>query len=168
MIGPNDLDWADFLRYCYGVGNCQDNLTQTEFVYRLTDFDREYGDLLFDLNSLPGNPQVIIMTSYDVFKVDANCADSRGPASVKGLAPGDIRLLADRNAQLNEVLTSGAKKYKFDVAIPRLTPLCATAPDKLGPDIQGLHDSNPFHPTGIGTVRLASAVVQVVKPEPNR
>jgi len=76
----------------------------------------------------------------------------------------NITLLASRNKALNDVLTSGAKKYKFSMASPRLAPLCAPNGDKLGADIQGLNGSNPFHPTGIGSIRMASAVVQVIKP----
>ena len=53
-IGPNDVGWTDFLRYCYGVPDCSDRLTQGEFDYRLAAFDRVYGDLLIDLNELPG------------------------------------------------------------------------------------------------------------------
>ena len=52
-IGPNDVGWTDFLRYCYGVPDCADTLTQNEFDYRLAAFDRSYGDLLVDLNDLP-------------------------------------------------------------------------------------------------------------------
>ena len=63
-IGPNDVGWTDFLRYCYGVPDCADTLTQNEFDYRLAAFDRSYGDLLVDLNDLPGRPQVIVVTSY--------------------------------------------------------------------------------------------------------
>ena len=37
--------------------------------------------------------------------------------------------------------------------------------DRLGADIQGLNDIHPFHPTGIGSIRMASAVVQVIKPD---
>jgi hypothetical protein len=33
-IGPNDVGWTDFLRYCYGVPDCADQLTQGEFDYR--------------------------------------------------------------------------------------------------------------------------------------
>ena len=40
--------------------------------------------------------------------------------------------------------------------------------DPLGADLQGLGDSNPFHPTGVGVLRMASAVVQVVLPEGRR
>jgi hypothetical protein len=163
-IGPNDLSWTDLLRYCYAVADCQDLLTQGEYEYRLAAFDRAYGDLLHDLNDLPDNPQIIIMTSYDVFKPDANCADSRGPAQAAGLTPGNIALLAHRNAELNKVLTTGAEKYEFTVASPRLTTLCQASSDELGPDIQGIDDPYPFHPTGIGTVRLASSAVRVIKP----
>jgi hypothetical protein len=56
-IGPNDVGWTDFLRYCYGVADCSDQLTQGEFDYRIAAFDRVYGDLLVDLNDLPGVPR---------------------------------------------------------------------------------------------------------------
>jgi hypothetical protein len=123
MIGPNDLSWIDQLTYCYAVSNCQDNLTAGEFAYRLGAFDRDYGNLLHDLNDLPGRPQIIVMTSYDVFTADAACPDAKGPAGAAGLNPDSIHLLLDRNAQLNDVLTGGAKKYGFTVASPTVAPL---------------------------------------------
>ncbi len=163
VIGPNDLYWADFLRYCYGVANCGDNFTQGEFSYRLAAFDREYGELLQDLNDLPDRPQIIVVTSYDVFNHSAACPDAQGPDGAGGLNPANISLLSSRNATLNGLLTAGAKKYSFDVATPRLAPLCAVDPDQLGADLQGLDDRYPFHPTGIGVVRMAAAVAQVIK-----
>ncbi len=173
-IGPNDLGWMDFVRYCYGVVDCADNLTQGEFDYRLAAFDRVYGDLLADLVSLPGRPQVIVTGSYDVFtSADAltDCADARGPAGVPGLDAAKVELLAARNAALNSVLAAGAAKYGFAVAQPELRPLCPPGPadqirDGLGPDLQGLGESYPFHPTGVGSLRIASAVVQLLEPDP--
>jgi hypothetical protein len=165
VIGPNDLYWGDFLQYCYAFANCQDNLTQGEFDYRLAGFDRDYGELLHELNDLPGRPQIIVMTSYDVFHPDANCSDARGPASAEGLNPISITLLSNRNKALNDLLVSGAHQYSFSIATPRLAPLCTHSSDRLGADIQGLDDSHPFHPTGIGTIRMASAVVQVIRPD---
>jgi hypothetical protein len=163
-IGPNDLSWTDLLRYCYAVANCQDRLTQGEFDYRLAAFDRDYASLLQDLNDLPDRPQIIIVTSYDAFNPDAKCKDTQGPAPANGLTPGNIDVLTHRNAELNAVLTAGAKKYKFDVANPRLSPLCEPDADKLGADIQGFADPYPFHPTGIGMIRMASSVARVIHP----
>ena len=162
-VGPNDLAWTDLLRYCYAVANCQDNLTQGEFDYRLAAFDRDYGALLRDLNDLPDRPQIIIMTSYDVFKAGANCSDVKGPPPAGGLSPGNIDVLLHRNAELNDVLAAGAKKYGFDVASPRLATLCEPDADKLGADIQGFADADPFHPTGVGMIRMAASVVRVLK-----
>lgn len=169
-IGPNDLGWVDFLRYCYGVADCTDNLTQGEFDYRLAAFDRVYGDLLADLTNLPGKPQVIVAASYDVFASAEglpDCPDARGPAGVPGLDAAKIELLTGRNAALNDVLAAGATKYGFAVARPELRPLCPPGPedllrDGLGPDLQGLADTHPFHPTGVGSLRMASAVVQLL------
>jgi hypothetical protein len=163
-VGPNDLSWTDILRYCYAVSNCQDNLTQGEFDYRLAAFDRDYGALLRDLNDLPDSPQVIILTSYDVFRADADCRDAKAPPPAGGLSPANIDVLLHRNAELNDVLTSGAKKYDFDLASPRLSALCEPDTDKLGADIQGLDDKYPFHPTGVGMIRMAAGVARVIHP----
>jgi hypothetical protein len=146
------------------VQDCQDRLTEGEFDYRLAAFDRSYGDLLHDLNDLPGAPQVIIMTSYDVFAVEEACPDAQGPPGAAGLTEAETDLLADRNRQFNDVLIAGAEKYQFDIAQPVLTPLCAPASASLGPDIQGLADPAPFHPTGVGVLRLASSVLRVLDP----
>ena len=164
-IGPNDVGWTDFLRYCYGVPDCSDQLTQGEFDYRMAAFDRVYGDLLIDLNDLPGHPQVIVMTSYGVFPPDAACPDTQA-AGYPGLDQAKIQLLTDRNEQLNDVLAAGAEKYGFAVARPELALLCEKAPDGLGPDLQGMADPFPFHPTGIGSLRMASSVVRLIQPGP--
>jgi hypothetical protein len=165
VIGPNDVGWTDFLRYCYGVPDCSDRLTQGEFDYRLAAFDRVYGDLLIDLNDLPGRPQVIVMTSYGAFPPDADCADTRSEG-YPGLDPAKIELLNGRNEQLNDVLVAGAQKYGFAVAHPELHLLCEKGTDGLGPDLQGMADPFPFHPTGIGSLRMASSVVRQIAPAP--
>lgn len=162
-IGPNDVGWTDFLQYCYGVADCADQLTQGEFDYRMAAFDRVYGDLLVDLNDLPGSPRVIIMTSYGAFPPGADCDDTRA-AGFPGLDAAKIDLLTARNERLNEVLRTGAEKYGFAVADPSLGLLCEKRADGLGPDIQGLADPFPFHPTGIGSLRMASSVVRLIDP----
>jgi hypothetical protein len=124
-----------------------------------------YGDLLIDLNELPGRPQVIVMTSYGAFPPDADCADTRADG-YPGLDAVKIGLLNDRNEQLNNVITAGAQKYGFAVADPKLALLCEKGTDGLGPDLQGMADPFPFHPTGIGSLRMASSVVREITPRP--
>lgn len=164
VIGPNDVNWSDFLRYCYGAASCDDKLVDGEFRYRMAAFDQDYAALLKDLNDLPDHPRVIIMTSYDAFArgATASCPDVRGPRGVAGLDQKKLDLLRDRNTQLNVVLRAGAEKYGFTVARPDLTLLCGVDSDGLGPDLQGLADSHPFHPTGIGSLRLAAGVARVL------
>ena len=185
-IGPNDLGWSDLVTYCYAVENCADNLSQGEFDYRLAAFDRDYGTLLAELAALPGQPQVIVVASYDVLPATADlaCADMRGPAGAAGLTTAEIELLYARNDQLNAILAAGAEKYDFDVARPHLAPLCSSdsgssdsggttpAPDRApstatsaGRDLQGLADPFPFHPTGTGSLRTAAAVARLITPD---
>ncbi|MDN5858463.1 MAG: hypothetical protein L0H84_07550 [Pseudonocardia sp.] len=169
VIGPNDVGWTDFLRYCYGVEVCDDALTAGEYTYRLAAFDRAYGELLVDLNNLPDRPQVIVMTSYDVFPpsadLDPDCPDLRVPGT-PGMDARKVDLFAARNAQLNDVLTAGAQKYGFAIARPESVPLCANGGGAglagLGPDLLGIDDPNAFHPTAVGTLRMASAVVRLI------
>lgn len=164
MIGPNDLAWTDFLRYCYGVEECDDRFTSGQFDYRLAAFDRSYGDLLGQLAALPGEPQVVVVGSYDVFQPDADCADTEGPEGVPGLDAEGISLLAERTDRYNEVITAGAEAYDFDVTIPRLETLCQPEDPEVGADLQGLDDQAPFHPTGVGMVRLGAAVYAEIDP----
>lgn len=161
-IGPNDVGWTDFLQYCYGVPDCADNLTGGEFDYRLAAFDNVYGDLLVDLNELPGRPEIIVMTSYGAFEPDADCSDTRGPPGAPGLDAGKIELLAERIEALNDVLVAGAQAYGFPVARPELALLCEDAPGGLGPDLQGPTDPFPYHPTGIGSLRMAASVTPLL------
>jgi lysophospholipase L1-like esterase len=164
VIGPNDVGWVDFLRYCYGSVNCSDNLSQGEFDYRLAAFDRDYGELLRDLAELPGSPRIVVVTSYRLLDPDASCPDTRGPAAAPGLDQAKIELLNDRVEALNEILTNGARKYGFAVADPTLGPLCRPDPDSLGPDLQGLADPFPFHPTAVGSLRMAASVLPLAVP----
>jgi hypothetical protein len=166
MIGPNDLAWSDFLRYCYGFAECDDRFVEAQFDYRLAKFDRDYGDLLAALAALPGKPQVIVVTSYDVFSLDADCADTQVEGR-PGLDADSVALLAHRNAEFNDVLAAGAQAYGFTVATPHLATLCQPGDPEVGRDLQGLEDPYPFHPTGIGMVRLAATVLAAIDPGPS-
>ncbi|MEQ6903098.1 GDSL-type esterase/lipase family protein [Nocardioides sp. YIM 152588] len=164
MVGPNDLSWADFLRYCYGVEECDDRFTSGQFDYRLAAFDRDYGDLLAALAALPDAPQVIVVGSYDVFAPDADCSDTEAPDGLPGLDEGGIALLAERNARFNDVLAAGVEAYGFDLVLPQLEPLCQPEDPEVGGDLQGLADPYPFHPTGVGMVRLGAGVLAAIEP----
>jgi hypothetical protein len=161
------------------VENCADNLSRGEFDYRLAAFDRDYGTLLAELAALPGQPEVVVVASYDALPAapDPACPDLRGPAGAAGLSAAEVALISARNDELNAILAAGAQKYGFRVARPHLAPLCdaaaappstvagAPAPGAVGPDLQGLADAYPFHPTGVGSLRTAAAVARLVSPE---
>lgn len=164
MVGPNDLAWSDFLRYCYGVEECNDRFTSGQFDYRLARFDREYGDLLAALAALPDTPQIVVVGSYQVFAPDADCVDTDGPEGVPGLDENGLSLLAERTDRFNDVLAAGAEAYGFTMATPHLGTLCQPLDPVVGADLQGLDDPYPFHPTGVGMVRLAASVFAAIQP----
>jgi hypothetical protein len=160
-IGPNDVGWSDFLLYCYAVDACADNLTAGEFEYRLARFDSDYGSLLADLAELPGSPRIVVVSSYQGIAPARDCPDAGGPESVPGLSPADIELLTERTERLNAVLEAGARAYGFAVAEPPLAPLCDPAAGD-SPDLQGIADPHPFHPTAVGSLRTAAAVARQI------
>ncbi|MEJ8277621.1 GDSL-type esterase/lipase family protein [Pseudonocardia spirodelae] len=169
-IGPNDLAWQDFLLYCYGLATCDDRLSDGEFEARLATFARDVGALFGDLDALPGRPRVVVALSYDPFpaRVDPGCPDMRGPAGAPGLDQEKIDLLAERNRRLNDVLSDGAARVGFDTAAPHLTPLCAPDRARTAPDLMGLDTPDPFHPTAIGSLRMAAAVAAALaSPRPD-
>lgn len=159
-VGPNDLAWQDFLLYCYGLPTCDDRLSGGEFDLRLAGFARDVGALFTDLAALPGRPQVVVVLSYEPFpaRYDPACPDMRGPPGTPGLDQAKLDLLAGRNRRLNDVLSDGAARFGFTTAAPNLTPLCAPSRDGMGPDLQGLGEPEPFHPTSTGSLRIAAAV----------
>jgi hypothetical protein len=163
VIGPNDVWWANLAGNCYTSEDCNDGLTDAAFEARLDSFTYNYYyKLLPDLEELSGDPRIIIMLSYGVMSPDATCDDARGKPGLPGIPwtrdiPGldaqKISLLDARNDRLNTVLHDGAAAYGFTVAYPMLTRLCDT--DSGPPDIQGLSDPYPFHPTHAGTKAMA-------------
>jgi hypothetical protein len=163
-VGPNDVGWSDLIRYCYGLPTCDDNFTRGEFDYRMAAFDRDWAALLQDLAELPGKPEIIVMTSYGAFPhdTDPTCPDAHGPDYAAGLTQDKIDLLTNRNDQLNGVLRAGAEKYGYAVAEPALNLLCTTASDGMGPDLQGVASPFPFHPTALGSLRMAATVARLV------
>ncbi|MFG1636625.1 GDSL-type esterase/lipase family protein [Pseudonocardia alni] len=158
-VGPNDLAWSDFLLYCYGLATCDDRLSDGEFESRLAGFARDVGALFTDLDTLPGRPRVVVTLSYDPFpaRFDPTCADMRGPAGTPGLDQAKLDLLAERNRRLNDVLADGAARFGFGTAAPALAPLCDPDRDRMPPDIMGLATADPFHPTAVGSLRIAAA-----------
>lgn len=171
MIGPNDLWWSSLLGYCYIQADCSDNLTSAAFESQLDQFTRDYYERLIpDLRDLPNHPNVVVVLSYSALDPEANCPDTRGPEGTSNLhdappggQPGDkIRMLEERNQDLNDVLRDGAEAAGFRVVEPKLKLLCAPDPDGLGPHLQGLSDTHPFHPTGLGSLHLAYQVVQAL------
>ena len=158
-VGPNDLAWSDFLLYCYGLETCDDRLSDGEFDARLAEFARDTGALFADLDDLPGRPRVVVTLSYDPFPAtfDPACPDMRGPAGTPGLDQAKIDLLTERNRRLNDVLADGAARFGFTTAAPNLTPLCGVSGDRMGPDLQGLDRPDPFHPTALGSLRMAAS-----------
>jgi lysophospholipase L1-like esterase len=155
-IGPNDVSWGDFLAACYAT-DCNVTGLEPTLNTNLVRFQRGFLDVLDELSQLPGNPQVIVVGSYELFSRTQACPDT-------AVSPGqsinveEIEFLRASSARFNRILEAGAATRHFSYIEPRLTPLCQTDLTGLGPDILGLDSPYRFHPTPLGQLKLAAQV----------
>ncbi len=176
-IGANDIGWADFLKYCYGLPRCDDQVSQSLVRSRLDTFGLQYAQLLQQLSDLPTRPTVIVAGYYDPFGDEFGCAALTDPLAPVPPSPGygfgpdlgqddpaakaatKIDPMRSVLAQLNLVLAQGADAFGFAHVQPTFQghSLCSTQPW-----VQGLSDPHPFHPNAAGELAIAATVLPKV------
>jgi lysophospholipase L1-like esterase len=173
-FGPNDLGWTTQLGLYVAAQQEAD---------AAPDIQRALGDLaasvweshrsqfLVDLNlgllpqlaELASRPAIIVLGSYDPFAQPRQETPCTGAG---GLSPADLQIIHDRTAELNDLLAAAVRdanaklapaEPRFTFVQPRLAPLCS--PDgQAAPDLHGMDESYPLHPTALGEAHIAAAV----------
>ena len=161
MIGPNDVNWSFLVGTCMLVG-CDYPVTGNSISSELANFRTPYADLLSELRDLPTHPHVTIVGAYGLYKAPYSCLDTKSYLGSHEITTGELELIEESRAQLNDVLQSGADRMKFGYVTPHLTPLCAPDPTGLGPQIQGMLSEYRFHPTPSGELMLAAQVFRMM------
>ncbi len=171
-VGANDIGWADFLKYCYGLSRCDDQVSERLMSSRLDTFGLQYAQLLQQLADLPTRPAVIITGYYDPFGDTFDCPALQdpqapllppagygfGPDTEDGdpaeKVPTKVEPLRSILTQLNLILEQGADAFGFAFVAPRFDghALCSDQPW-----VQGLSDANAFHPNAAGELAIAAA-----------
>jgi GDSL-like Lipase/Acylhydrolase family len=147
-VGADDLQWSAILEYCAATTQCDSRASNAYFQQKLAQFSTDYLQLLIQLGSLPGHPQVIINRYYDPFGSDLSCITQRG------LTPAKVDTIQTWLEALNQVLAKGAAQFGFLSPQPSFAghALCSPLPY-----VQGLGDPAPFHPTALGQFAIALA-----------
>ncbi|MBI1379206.1 MAG: hypothetical protein GC157_17265 [Frankiales bacterium] len=175
-VGANDIGWADFLRLCYGLDRCDDQVSERLFENRLDTFRIQYAQLLQQLADLPTHPSVVVVQYYDPFGQSFDCpalVDPNRPPSppagygFAGATSADqatklrtkIDPMRSELTQLNEVLAEGAGAFGFATVAPSFAghELCTAQPW-----VQGLSQRYPFHPDAAGELAIAAALLPQV------
>ena len=162
MIGPNDVNWSFLVGTCMVVG-CDYPVTGNALSSALASFRTPYADLLGELRDLPTHPAVTIVGAYGLYGADASCGETKSYFGSHFLTTGELTLIEESRAQLNELLQSGAEKMRFGYVTPHLEPLCAPDSTGLGPQIQGMQSEFRFHPTPSGELMLAAQIFRVMR-----
>jgi lysophospholipase L1-like esterase len=172
-FGPNDLGWTTQLGLFaaqQGAGAAPDvqralgDLATSVWEARRSQFlvDLNLG-LLPQLAEVPSRPAIIVLGSYDLF-ADQTQAGSCPEAA--GLSQQDLQIIHERNVELNDLLAAAVKdanrrlapaEPRFTFAQPRLAPLCSPA-SQAAPDLHGLTEGYPLHPTALGEAHIVAAV----------
>lgn len=173
-IGANDIGWADFVKYCYGLPRCDDQASERLIMRRLDMFRLQYAQLLQQLRDLPTSPAVIVTGYYSPFGDSFDCPALADPLAPVQPPPGygfaadpergdqatttrqKVDPLRSVMAQLNSVLTEGATAFGFTSVLPSFEghELCRDQPW-----VQGLQDPYPFHPNAAGELAIAAALL---------
>ena len=152
-VGANDLGWSSFLRLCAVVDTCNNRAVDAFFQRSLDSFTRSYLELLRQLSTLPGSPQVVIVQYYIPFDPAADCLASSGITTEKML------VLNDRLQALNGVLATGAQTFGYATAAPDFSghELCTDQPY-----VQGPAEPAPMHPNARGELLIALAIERAI------
>ncbi|MGF1645875.1 MAG: GDSL-type esterase/lipase family protein [Kineosporiaceae bacterium] len=162
-VGPNDVFWGPILGSCY-VSSCNVSALAPTVDSLLADFRRSYDDLLADLADLEASPQVVVVGAYAPFAPSLTCEDTRLPDGGGALTLAEIASVEDWRTRLNAILAEGAESRGFAYVEPALRPLCVDDGTGLGPDLWPLESDHRFHPTPIGVLKTATAVVDAIDP----
>ncbi|MGF1662543.1 MAG: GDSL-type esterase/lipase family protein [Kineosporiaceae bacterium] len=162
-VGPNDVFWGPILGSCY-VSSCNVSALSPTVDSLMADFRRSYDDLLADLAGLEAAPQVIVVGAYQPFAPGLTCEDTRLPDGGGALTEAEIASVEDWRSRLNAILADGADRRDFAYVDPVLVPLCVADTTGLGPDIWPLESDHRFHPTSVGVLKTATAVVDAIDP----
>jgi hypothetical protein len=145
-VGADDLQWSAILEVCAASAQCDSRASNAYFQQKLAQFSTDYLQLLIQLGTLPGHPQVIINRYYDPFGSNVSCITKRGLTAAK------LKTVQSWLAALNQVLAKGAAQFGYLSPQPSFAghTLCSPLPY-----VQGLSDSAPFHPTALGQLEIA-------------
>jgi lysophospholipase L1-like esterase len=152
-VGANDFGWSSFLRLCAVVDTCNNRAVDAYFQRSLEAFTRSYLELLRQLSTFPGAPQVVIVQYYVPFNPTQDClADA-------GLTAAKMTALIDRLHALNSVLAAGAQTFGYASAAPDFAghELCTAQPY-----VQGLSEPAPMHPNARGQLLIALAIERAI------
>jgi hypothetical protein len=162
-VGPNDVFWGPIVGSCY-VTTCNVDALAPTVNALMADFRRSYDDLLADLAELEAAPQVVVVGAYAPFAPGRTCEDTRLPDGAGLLTSAEIDTVLGWRERLNQIMAAGADRREFSFVVPTLRPLCVRDTTGLGPDIWPLESDYRFHPTAIGTLKTATAVVDAIDP----
>jgi lysophospholipase L1-like esterase len=152
-IGANDLGWSSFLRLCAVVDTCNNRAVDAYFQRSLETFTRSYLELLRQLSTFPGAPQIVVVQYYLPFDPAQDCLAGMGLTTEK------MTVLVDRLRALNDVLATGAATFGYATAAPDFAghELCTEQPY-----VQGPLDPAPMHPNARGELLIALAVERAI------
>ncbi len=157
-VGANDVHWNQIISQCY-VGSCNQDLADPTYQTSLSTLSGNLNNIFSKIAEHYGAaiPTVIVTGYYQPLPAhSSDCLD------VKNLSTLQLIWLRGLGDQLNDVLKNSVTNFKYATFVPvdfTGHELCST--DSW---VQGLTDTDPYHPTVQGQQAIASSIsAQLIK-----
>jgi lysophospholipase L1-like esterase len=157
-IGANDIGWTSIITKCY-TGVCGSDSDSASVQANLAVVSANLKSTFSQIQSHygPSSPMVIVTGYHQVFPqtVATGCTD------LTGIDAGELNWGRQVQADINTTIKDAASGYIF----VRYVPIDFTGHELCTTDswVQGLSDSQPYHPTAAGQAAFAKEIITAVK-----
>lgn len=156
-VGANDTNWTDILRKCY-TAECGSAEDTAAVQAKLATVTTNLKTVLKNIQQHYGahQPHILVTGYYQVFPktVTGNCPD------LTGIDTNEIAWGRQFQSNINQAVQAAVKDTAANYVAIDFSghELCTT-----DPWVQGLVDSQPYHPTAAGQRAMASQIISAFK-----
>ena len=157
-IGANDAQWTTVISKCY-TGECGSAADTASVDANLVTVATNLQTVLKQIQTHYGTsvPHVIVTGYHQVFptSVTPNCSD------LSGIDASELAWGQQLQTHISTTLQNAIQGYSFAAFVPvnfSGHELCTS-----NPWVQGLSDTQPYHPTDLGQAEYAKEIIAAVK-----
>jgi lysophospholipase L1-like esterase len=156
-IGANDVNWTSFIQKCY-VGTCGTQQDTANVDSLLNQLSNNLQNTLSKIKShYVGDPPRVIVTGYHQVLPTGGltCSDTTG------ISQTEMTWARQQQSKLNSTINSVVNEFSY----AKFASINFSGHELCTSDswVQGISDSNPYHPTDAGQESFAKSVISTIR-----